>query len=112
MRGNVLKLRCASDGEALLETPSSRQAGAMGASKRRTSRLSLWSDYSVLSIGSKGSVLSIGSVGSVLSIGSVGSFASVLSIGSAASIGSALSALSRCSLMSFRAVRGMMCARR
>ena len=96
---------------ALPSRSSLRQAGAMRASKRPTSRLSLWSENSVLSIGSKGSVLSIGSVGSVLSIGSVGSFASVLSIGSAGSIGSALSALSKWSLMSFRAVRGMMCVR-
>ena len=65
------------------------------------SRLSLWSEDSVLSIGSKGSVLSVGSVGSVQALGSMGSAASGLSVPSAASVGLAFSCASRWSLISF-----------
>jgi hypothetical protein len=58
--------------------------------------LSLASSGSILSIASAGSILSVGSVGSVLSIGSVGSFLSLFSVGSLLSclcVGSSLSIL-------------------
>jgi hypothetical protein len=92
--------------------PEDAPRRAMAHDARMTSRLSLWSEDSVLSVASRGSMLSIGSVGSFASIGSIGSFGSLFSIGSALSAGSALSWLSRWSVMSDRSVRGVLSSRR